>query len=124
MATAMILAIATTRRPATDLGHLLPKHPDRVHTTPLTLSSRSGAPVSRCPVRCAPLALGRGHVVYPEATPDRCRQRSSSTLTRLASCVLRAPAREARLLIPACDLSLADPPIMVEEAGLRVLERS
>ena len=31
----MLLLIATTYRPATDLGYLLHKHPERVHETEL-----------------------------------------------------------------------------------------
>ena len=38
--------------PATDLGYLLHKNPDRLHTVTL--------------------AYGKAHVFYPEATPDRC----------------------------------------------------
>jgi 3' terminal RNA ribose 2'-O-methyltransferase Hen1 len=47
----MILTISTTHSPATDLGFLLHKHPDRVHT----------------------LAMGFGTalVIYPEATAER-----------------------------------------------------
>jgi 3' terminal RNA ribose 2'-O-methyltransferase Hen1 len=48
----MLLTISTTHQPATDLGYLLYKHPDRVHTTNLTFGSAS--------------------VFYPEATNDRC----------------------------------------------------
>src|SRR5918992_1861568 len=48
----MILTITTTYPPATDLGFLLHKHPDRVQTFDL--------------------AFGQAHVFYPEATPDRC----------------------------------------------------
>lgn len=48
----MYLSIATTHRPATDLGYLLHKHPDRVHTTDL--------------------GFGRAVVVYPEAHDARC----------------------------------------------------
>ena len=48
----MILTIATTHRPATDLGYLLHKHPDRQHV--------------------AELSFGTAHVVFPVATPDRC----------------------------------------------------
>lgn len=49
---AMFLSIATTHRPATDLGFLLHKHPDRVHETEL--------------------GFGKAYVVYPEATESRC----------------------------------------------------
>lgn len=48
----MLLTITTTHQPATDLGYLLCKHPDRVQTFPL--------------------AFGKAHVFYPEAGPDRC----------------------------------------------------
>lgn len=48
----MLLTITTTHRPATDLGYLLAKHPDRAQAF-----DRS---------------CGRAHVVYPEATPERC----------------------------------------------------
>jgi 3' terminal RNA ribose 2'-O-methyltransferase Hen1 len=48
----MLLSITTTHRPATDLGYLLAKHPDRVQTFPL--------------------GFGEAHVVYPEASFDRC----------------------------------------------------
>jgi 3' terminal RNA ribose 2'-O-methyltransferase Hen1 len=48
----MFLSIATTHRPASDLGFLLHKHPERVHEIELT--------------------FGKGWVVYPEAGEDRC----------------------------------------------------
>lgn len=48
----MFLSIATTHRPATDLGYLLMKHPDRVHEVELT--------------------FGKAMVVYPEASEGRC----------------------------------------------------
>ncbi len=48
----MLLTITTTRAPATDLGYLLHKHPDRVQS--FAISS------------------GQGHIFYPEATPERC----------------------------------------------------
>lgn len=48
----MLLTITTTHRPATDLGYLLVKKPDRVH-------SRS-------------LSFGEAHVFYPEASEERC----------------------------------------------------
>src|SRR5262245_2271622 len=48
----MLLTITTTREPATDLGFLLHKHPDRVQTFPLS--------------------FGRAHVFYPEASASRC----------------------------------------------------
>ena len=48
----MILTISTTHKPATDLGFLLHKNPDRHQT--------------------ADLSFGTAHVLYPEATEERC----------------------------------------------------
>lgn len=48
----MLLTIGTTHRPATDLGYLLAKHPDKCQTFSL--------------------AYGKAHVFYPEATDERC----------------------------------------------------
>lgn len=48
----MLLTIATTHRPATDLGFLLHKNPARAQTFDLT--------------------FGRAHVFYPEASAERC----------------------------------------------------
>src|SRR5262245_57988561 len=48
----VLLTIATTHRPATDLGYLLHKSPGRLRTFDLP--------------------FGRTHVFYPEATPERC----------------------------------------------------
>lgn len=48
----MLLTITSTATPATDLGHLLRKHPARVHDFDLS--------------------YGRAHVFYPEATEERC----------------------------------------------------
>ena len=48
----MYLSIATTHRPATDLGFLLHKHPERAHALELT--------------------FGMAHVFYPEASEARC----------------------------------------------------
>src|SRR5260370_21196371 len=50
--TLMLLTITTTYRPATDLGYLLHKHPERVQS--FSLSFR------------------RPHVFYPEASDQRC----------------------------------------------------
>lgn len=50
--TNMLLEISTTHSPATDLGFLLHKHPDRVQEIKL--------------------ALGKAHIFYPEATENRC----------------------------------------------------
>jgi 3' terminal RNA ribose 2'-O-methyltransferase Hen1 len=48
----VLVTITTTRRPATDLGYLLVKHPDRVQSF-------------RMPT-------GTAYVLYPEATVERC----------------------------------------------------
>jgi len=48
----MQLSITTTHQPATDLGYLLHKHPDKVQTFNTT--------------------GGKAHVFYPEATEQRC----------------------------------------------------
>ena len=48
----MFLSVATTHRPATDLGFLLHKHPDRLHETELN--------------------FGKAWLFYPEATEERC----------------------------------------------------
>lgn len=48
----MFLSIATTHRPATDLGFLLHKHPDRLHELEL--------------------GFGKAWVFYPEASEARC----------------------------------------------------
>lgn len=48
----MLLTISSTRPPATDLGHLLHKHPQRLQSFPLP--------------------FGQAHVFYPEATDSRC----------------------------------------------------
>ena len=48
----MLLTITTTRSPATDLGYLLHKHPERLQSFSLP--------------------FGQAHVFYPEATEARC----------------------------------------------------
>ncbi|NVB39557.1 3' terminal RNA ribose 2'-O-methyltransferase Hen1 [Pseudenhygromyxa sp. WMMC2535] len=48
----MLLTITTTQRPATDLGFLMGKHPERAQT--------------------AELSFGTAHIFYPEASEDRC----------------------------------------------------
>ncbi|MGB0523765.1 MAG: 3' terminal RNA ribose 2'-O-methyltransferase Hen1 [Flammeovirgaceae bacterium] len=48
----MQLSITTTHQPATDLGYLLHKHPDKVQEFSIT--------------------GGKAHVFYPEATAERC----------------------------------------------------
>ncbi|MGE3724029.1 MAG: 3' terminal RNA ribose 2'-O-methyltransferase Hen1 [Candidatus Sericytochromatia bacterium] len=48
----MLLSLTTTHQPATDLGYLLHKHPDKCQTFELN--------------------FGLAHVFYPEASPARC----------------------------------------------------
>ena len=48
----MLLTIATTHLPATDLGYLLHKHPARLQSFELS--------------------FGKAHVFYPEASHERC----------------------------------------------------
>jgi 3' terminal RNA ribose 2'-O-methyltransferase Hen1 len=48
----MLLTISTTHQPATDLGFLLYKHPDKVQEFELT--------------------FGKAHVFYPEASTEKC----------------------------------------------------
>ncbi len=48
----MLLTITTTHQPATDLGYLLHKHPERFQSFDLS--------------------FGRAFVFYPEASPERC----------------------------------------------------
>lgn len=48
----MLLTISTTHVPATDLGYLLHKNPNRAQSVELS--------------------FGRAHVFYPEASPERC----------------------------------------------------
>ncbi|MFK3982724.1 3' terminal RNA ribose 2'-O-methyltransferase Hen1 [Micromonospora sp. NPDC050397] len=48
----MLLTVTTTHRPATDLGYLLVKHPDRQHSFDVP--------------------TGTAHVFYPQADEDRC----------------------------------------------------
>ncbi|OLF12988.1 3' terminal RNA ribose 2'-O-methyltransferase Hen1 [Actinophytocola xinjiangensis] len=48
----MLVTLSTTHRPASDLGFLLHKHPDRV--------------------QCFDVAAGVAHVMYPEADQSRC----------------------------------------------------
>jgi 3' terminal RNA ribose 2'-O-methyltransferase Hen1 len=48
----MLLTITTTHRPASDLGYLLHKHPERLQSFDLS--------------------FGKAHVYYPEVGPDKC----------------------------------------------------
>ncbi len=48
----MLLTLTTTHRPATDLGYLLHRNPEKVQSFELS--------------------FGRAHVFYPEASDERC----------------------------------------------------
>ena len=48
----VLLTVTTTHQPATDLGYLLVKHPDKVHSFDVP--------------------TGTAHVLFPEAEPERC----------------------------------------------------
>ena len=48
----MLLTLSTTHSPATDLGYLLHKHPERIQSFPLN--------------------FGQAHVFYPEARIEKC----------------------------------------------------
>ncbi len=48
----MLLNITSTHQPATDLGYLLHKHPDKCQSFLMT--------------------FGQAHVFYPESTTQRC----------------------------------------------------
>src|SRR3982750_445997 len=48
----MLLTLTTTHQPATELGYLLHKHPDRLQSFELS--------------------FGKAHVFYPEASEERC----------------------------------------------------
>jgi hypothetical protein len=48
----LLITITTSHQPATDLGYLLRKSPERLHTFELS--------------------YGNAHVFYPEATAERC----------------------------------------------------
>ena len=48
----VLLTVTTTHRPATDLGYLLVKHPDKVHSFDVP--------------------TGTAHVLFPDAAEDRC----------------------------------------------------
>ena len=49
----MLLEIQTDHQPATDLGYLLHKHPDKLHTVELS--------------------VGHAHIFFPEANEDSCK---------------------------------------------------
>lgn len=48
----MLLSISTTHKPATDLGFLLMKNPQNIHTVELS--------------------FGKAHIFFPEASPEKC----------------------------------------------------
>jgi 3' terminal RNA ribose 2'-O-methyltransferase Hen1 len=67
----VLLTITTTLKPATDLGFLLVKHPDRVHE--FTVST------------------GKAYVCYPEAGPERC---TAALVLDIDPAALRTRGRE------------------------------
>jgi PNKP (polynucleotide 5'-kinase/3'-phosphatase) family adenylyltransferase-like protein/Hen1-like subunit of RNA repair complex len=71
----MFLSIATTHQPATDLGFLLMKHPDRVHEVDLSFG---------CPLR-----------FFRRQMRSAAKRRSSSTSIRSAWCAGAATATVA-----------------------------
>jgi 3' terminal RNA ribose 2'-O-methyltransferase Hen1 len=73
----VLLTLTLTRPPATDLGYLLHKSPERVHTRDL--------------------AFGRAHVFYPEATPERC---TAALLLEVDPVALARSRRRATTLEP------------------------
>ncbi len=70
----MLLTITTTRAPATDLGYLLHKHPDRLQSFAVS--------------------AGAAHVFYPEATPERCTAALLLEIDPVA--LVRGPAGQNR----------------------------
>jgi 3' terminal RNA ribose 2'-O-methyltransferase Hen1 len=67
----VLLTITTTHRPATDLGYLLVKHPDRVQEFRVS--------------------TGTAYVCYPEATPERC---TAALLLDIDPLALRSRGKE------------------------------
>lgn len=67
----MLLTISTTLKPATDLGYLLVKHPDRVHEFAVS--------------------TGAAYVCYPEATEERC---TAALVLDIDPAALRTRGRE------------------------------
>jgi len=63
----VLLTVSTTHRPATDLGYLLVKHPDRVQSFGVY--------------------GGTAHVFYPEATEERC---TAALMVEIDPAALRA----------------------------------
>ena len=70
----MLLTITTTCAPATDLGYLLHKHPDRPQSFAVS--------------------AGEAHVFYPEATPERCTAALLLEVDPIA--LVRGPGQQAR----------------------------
>ncbi len=68
----MLLTITTTHSPATDLGYLLAKHPDRVQRFSLS--------------------FGDAHVFYPEAELERCTAALLLEVDPIGSVAVNNPA--------------------------------
>ncbi|WP_184841053.1 3' terminal RNA ribose 2'-O-methyltransferase Hen1 [Allocatelliglobosispora scoriae] len=73
----MLLTVSTTHDPATDLGYLLVKHPDRLHEVELP--------------------TGRALVCYPEATRQRC---TAALILEVDPIKLQAAARGRTSTVP------------------------
>jgi 3' terminal RNA ribose 2'-O-methyltransferase Hen1 len=69
----VLITLATTHRPATDLGYLLVKHPDRAHRFEV--------------------AGGTAHLWYPEASLERC---TAALLLEVDPVALGRPAKGSR----------------------------
>ncbi|NJP34265.1 3' terminal RNA ribose 2'-O-methyltransferase Hen1 [Micromonospora thermarum] len=76
----MLLTLTTTHRPATDLGHLLVKHPDRAHSFDVP--------------------VGTAHVFYPEADEERC---TAALLLDVDPLRLTGPRGKGRQAAPTPD---------------------
>ena len=82
----MLLTITTTHTPATDLGHLLHKHPARI--------------------QAFELGFGQAHVFYPEATEARCTAAVDAERTELNTWIRSTDAFDGVLDF---DAALRDP---------------
>ena len=113
----MLLTITTTHRPASDLGYLLHKHPDRCQSFDLS--------------------FGKAHVFYPEVGAERCsacllldvdpvgmmRRKNASASFLLAQYVNDGPYAEPGVQREVGDargrtISPSRPPLRVDAAGV------
>ena len=83
----MLLSITLTEPPATDLGYLLHKHPDRLQSFAVSAGQAHVFYPEAAEQRCTaallleidPITLVRGHRRAGEAAPRRSRSPSTST---------------------------------------------